>query len=42
MDKSAIAFCTCIVSLYLLDAAFFNGVYFAIVIRMVSQLYSYF
>jgi hypothetical protein len=42
MDKSAIAFCTCIVSLYLLDAAFFNGVYFASAIRMISELYSHF
>jgi hypothetical protein len=42
MDKSAIAVCTCIVILYLLDSAFFNGVYFASVIRMLSELYSYF
>ena len=42
MDKSAIALCTCIVSLYLLDAAFFNGVYFAAVISMLSELRLYF
>jgi hypothetical protein len=42
MDKSAIAFCTCIVSLYLLDAAFFNGVYFPNAIRMLSELHLYF
>ena len=42
MDKSAIALCTCIVTLYLLDAAFFNGVYFAGAISMLSELRTYF
>jgi hypothetical protein len=42
MDKSAIALCTCIATLYLLDAAFFNGVYFASAIRMLSELRLYF
>ena len=42
MDKTAVTVCTCIVILYLLDAAFFNGAYFAGVIRMLSDLYSYF
>ena len=37
MDKPAIAVCTCLVSLYLLDAAFFNGVYFVSAIRMISR-----
>jgi hypothetical protein len=36
--KSAIAVCTCIVILYLLDAAFFNGVYFAGASRMFSDM----
>jgi len=36
--KSVIAACTCIVILYLLDAAFFNGVYFAGLSRMVSDI----
>jgi hypothetical protein len=42
MYKTAIAVCTCIVILYLLDVAFFNGMYFASVIRMLSELYLYF
>jgi|NGEPerStandDraft_6_1074524.scaffolds.fasta_scaffold28035_1 hypothetical protein len=42
MDKSAIALCTCIATLYLLDAAFSNGVYFASAIRMLSELRLYF
>jgi hypothetical protein len=36
--KFAIAVFTCIVILYLLDAAFFNGVYFAGVSRMLSDI----
>ena len=42
MDKTAIALCTCIVILYLVDSAFFNGVYFAGAIHMLSDLYSHF
>src|SRR5450759_3963699 len=42
MDKLAIALCTCIVILYLLDAAFFNGVYFTSIISMLSELRPYF
>ena len=42
MDKSAIAICTCIVILYLLDAAFFNGQYFDGVIRTLAQVYAFF
>ena len=41
MDKSAIALCVCIVSLYLLDAAFFKGAYFASAISMLSELRKY-
>ena len=39
--KSVIAICTCIIILYLLDAAFFNGVYFAGVSRMLSDMLSH-
>lgn len=42
MDKSAIALCTCIVTLYLLDAAFFNGTYFAGAVSMIYDLRSHF
>ena len=42
MDKSAIALCTCIVILYLLDSAFFNGVYFAGLVHLLSDLYRHF
>ena len=42
MDKIAIAVCTCIIILYLLDAAYFNGAYFAGFIRMISDLGSHF
>jgi hypothetical protein len=42
MDKSALAMCTCIVTLYLLDAAFFKGEYFASAISMLSELRTYF
>ena len=40
--KSAVAVCTCIAILYLLDAAFFNGVYFADASRMLSDMLSHF
>src|SRR5664279_4022293 len=39
--KSAIAICTCIIILYLLDTAFFNGVYLAGVSRMLSDMLSH-
>jgi hypothetical protein len=39
--KSAIVVFTCIVILYLLDAAFFNGVYFTGVSRMLSDITSH-
>jgi hypothetical protein len=40
--KSVITVCTCIIILYLLDAAFFNGVYFVGVSRMLSDMLSHF
>ena len=38
MGKSAIALGICIATLYLLDAVFFNGAYFANAISMLSEL----
>ena len=40
--RSVIAVCTCVIILYLLDAAFFNGVYFAGFSRMLSDMLSHF
>ena len=42
MDKPAIALCTCIITLYLLDKAFSDGVYFDRAIRIISALRLYF
>ena len=41
MDKSAIALCACIVTLYLLDAVFFNGAYIASAVSLLSELRNY-
>ena len=41
MGKSTIALCICTVTLYLLDAAFFNGAYFASAISVLSELRKY-
>jgi hypothetical protein len=42
MEKSAIALCTCIFTLYLLDAAFFNGVYFTSAMSILHDLRTFF
>jgi hypothetical protein len=42
MEKAAIALCVCVIALYLLDAAFLSGAYFASAIGLLSELRNYF